>query len=202
MLGNNSLKAVHTAASMACAAVRMIGRSDVAATHRRQSTSSSPWKQIPKQLPSATQSQLLNVSLLKNEIHIKSTISNASNRIFLSRFETQNSIPLPFVQNVHIGNAIVSDVKMQPLADTSLNNVIMYGLKPIGHFLLQDDKLDTKALPTLFCHDDPTEDSHRETYDCMNRNARYGKKANKGKRPCSRQNRRKRRRRFGNHRRG
>lgn len=198
MLGNNSLKAVHTAASMACSVMRMIGRSHVPATLRRQSTSSSLWKQRPKQLPSATQSQLLNVSLLKNEIHIKNTISNASQRIFVSRLETHSSIHLPFVQNVHIGNTIVSDVKLQPHDDTSLYNVIMYGLKPAG---LQDDKFDTKAQPTLFCDHDSTEDSHRETYDCMNRNARRGKRANKGKRPCSRQHRRKRRRRFGNHRR-
>jgi hypothetical protein len=35
----------------------------------------------------------------------------------------------------------------------------------------------------------------------MNRNARRGKRANKGKRPCSRQRRRGKRRAFGNHRR-
>jgi hypothetical protein len=38
-------------------------------------------------------------------------------------------------------------------------------------------------------------------YSCMNRNARRAKRANHGKLACSRQRRRKRRRRFGNHRR-
>jgi hypothetical protein len=38
-------------------------------------------------------------------------------------------------------------------------------------------------------------------YFCMNRNARHPRRANHGKRPCSRQHRRARRRRFGNPRR-
>ncbi len=38
-------------------------------------------------------------------------------------------------------------------------------------------------------------------WECMNRNARRGKRANHGKRPCSRQRRRSKRRAFGNHRR-
>lgn len=41
----------------------------------------------------------------------------------------------------------------------------------------------------------------KQGYLCMNRNARHPKRANHGKRPCSRQHRRARRRRFGNHRR-
>lgn len=43
--------------------------------------------------------------------------------------------------------------------------------------------------------------SFDQNYLCMNRNARHAKRANRGKRPCSRQRRRSRRRQFGNHRR-
>lgn len=45
------------------------------------------------------------------------------------------------------------------------------------------------------------EDDDVETWDLMNRNARRPKKANHGARPCSRVNRRKRKRRAGNWRR-
>jgi hypothetical protein len=51
-----------------------------------------------------------------------------------------------------------------------------------------DDTADTDRLP-------------QETLQLMNRNARRGKRANRGKRPCSRQRRRGKRRAFGNHRR-
>lgn len=47
--------------------------------------------------------------------------------------------------------------------------------------------------------DDKDEDDN--TMSCMNRNARYGGKANKGKRPVSRQRRRRKKRSIGNHRR-
>jgi hypothetical protein len=47
----------------------------------------------------------------------------------------------------------------------------------------------------------PPELSVDQDFFCMNRNARHPRRANHGKRPCSRQNRRARRRRFGNHRR-
>ncbi len=46
---------------------------------------------------------------------------------------------------------------------------------------------------------DEQDDSNR--MDLMNRNSRFGKKANGGKRACSRQARRSKRRAFGNHRR-
>jgi hypothetical protein len=41
----------------------------------------------------------------------------------------------------------------------------------------------------------------RPRWSCLNRNARYGKKANQGKRPVSRQARRRKKRKIGNHRR-
>lgn len=47
--------------------------------------------------------------------------------------------------------------------------------------------------------DDEQEDPKQ--MDLMNRNSRFGKKANGGKRACSRQRRRSKRRAFGNHRR-
>jgi hypothetical protein len=49
--------------------------------------------------------------------------------------------------------------------------------------------------------DDTSDRLLQEPPQLMNRNARRGKRANKGKRPCSRQRRRGKRRAFGNHRR-
>lgn len=47
----------------------------------------------------------------------------------------------------------------------------------------------------------PTVRRPRPRWSCLNRNARYGGKANKGKRPVSRQARRRKKRSIGNHRR-
>lgn len=48
---------------------------------------------------------------------------------------------------------------------------------------------------------DNSESEDPNQMDLMNRNSRFGKKANGGKRACSRQRRRSKRRAFGNHRR-
>ena len=90
---------------------------------------------------------------------------------------------------------------MQPNSVVTLNNVEIDGLDPTCYFAVTENKFRSTSLPGQLDRHDLPERAHDEIYECMNRNARRGKRANKGKRACSRQLRRKRRRRFGNHRR-
>jgi hypothetical protein len=147
---------------------------------------------------------------------MNSSTSIVSNALSFQRYKNQRSIPLPFVHDVD-NNAILKVVEEQPhyiaalnnsmLVEeqphyiATLNNSVLHGLNPTCDFLSTKDKLEFATPHGQFYYDDPKEHTHQEAYDCMNRNARRGKRANKGKRACSRQNRRKRRRRFGNHRR-
>ena len=179
--------------------------------------------------PLPSQQQLSNVSSISKYSCISSSSSNstsyiaASNQILLfqQRFDDdtyqRSSIPLPFVHVVD-NDAIrkTAAVEMRPLkfTNTTLNDNILHGINHNCYFLSMNGRFGSTAdhqQHGLFCYnDDPKEqrtDTHQQTtttteqYDCMNRNARRGKRANKGKRACSRQNRRKRRRRFGNHKR-
>lgn len=76
---------------------------------------------------------------------------------------------------------------------------------PTGEILTKESKYFVKELMASSYQKLMVRLSHEVgftlNYSFMNRNSRYGKRANRGKRPCSRQRRRSRRRRFGNHRR-
>lgn len=65
----------------------------------------------------------------------------------------------------------------------------------------QDGLHDDTVVVVVVEDNDKDDDGDDESLSCMNRNARYSTKSNKGKRPVSRQARRKKRRAFGNHRR-
>ena len=191
MLGSNAVKAVHTATFY-----HSIG------TLLRRSTFSSLIP-IPSILdhPKSTQQKLLKVSLsaLENS-YINSRTTINSDPLLIQRSPKDISIPLPFIRDA-ASNNICPTIKMQQHSVATLNKGIKYGLNPNFYFASTKDVIGTTTLPDLFCQLGLNDRTEEETYECMNRNARRGKRANKGKRACSRQLRRKRRRRFGNHRR-
>lgn len=188
---------MHAVKSIACASAKLYEKADSVGVLRRRSNFT---LLIPSILNRPQHSQLFNASSITNNSYMNNSTSIVSNALSFQRYENQRSIPLPFVHDVD-NNAILKVVEEQPHYIAALNDSMLHGLNQTCDFLSIKDKLEFTTPHGQFYYDDPKEHTHQEAYDCMNRNARRGKRANKGKRACSRQNRRKRRRRFGNHRR-
>ena len=201
MLGNSAVKAVQSATSIARSASKIYGKCDSVGTLLRRS-------KAPSVMPSTQQSQHFKILFPTTGSYVSSSSSSSStstttiglNQIFLQRYQALGSIPLPFIHNANTIR-IGPTAKMQPNSVVTLNNVERYGLDPTCYFAVTENKFRSTSLPGQLDRHDLPERAHDEIYECMNRNARRGKRANKGKRACSRQLRRKRRRRFGNHRR-
>lgn len=199
MLGNYARKAMHAVKSITCATAKIYQKADSVGALRWRSNLSSL---IPSILNRSQHSQLFNASSITKYSYMNSSTSIVYNALSFQRYENQRSIPLPFAHDVD-NNAILKVADEQPHYLSTLNNsiLVLHGLNPTCYFFSIKDKQEVATPHSQFYYDDPKEHTHQEAYNCMNRNARRGKRANKGKRACSRQNRRKRRRRFGNHRR-
>ena len=206
MLGNSAVKAVQSATFIARSASKIYGKCDSVGTLLRRSKAPSVIPPTLSQQPSTQQSQHFKILFPTTGSYVSisssSTITttNALNQIFLQIYQVLGSIPLPFIHNANTIR-IGPTTKMQPNSVVTLNNVEIYGLDPTCYFAVTENKFRSTSLPGQLDRHDLPERAHDEIYECMNRNARRGKRANKGKRACSRQLRRKRRRRFGNHRR-
>jgi hypothetical protein len=130
----------------------------------------------------------------------------------VSRQQSMLRCPLPFIANLR-------DQQLYATAETAPSSektsVTLHFLFPMDMITEANDFSYSKmnSIASGSSKESVTLGSQREkvlrsqevsfdrNYFCMNRNARYPKRANHGRRPCSRQHRRSRRRRFGNHRR-
>lgn len=155
--------------------------------------------------PLSQPSQLFNSSFITEYSYINGKTCLVSNQtVLFPQYNTPTPIPLPIVRDGDIPDIRRVDQLSPDNVRTLKNGSTMYGFHCTNHIVsIVNDPWGDSTIPLgFYSHDDDDRSPHKDmTYDCLNRNARRGKRANKGKRACSRQNRRKRRRRFGNHRR-
>jgi hypothetical protein len=118
----------------------------------------------------------------------------------------QSGVHLPFIHNFQVHNLGNMEL-IRPSSILQLIHNHMRTVPPSSHVAKAKEHFRTRVSVPRYHIDSnylPSQESifhFSNVYYCMNRNARRGKRANKGKRPCSHQHRRKRRRRFGSHRR-
>lgn len=204
MLGNKAVKAAHAATSIASSTAKRYVLSDSTEALQRRSTFSLLNQSIFTQQTSTQQSQLLKFSFTADNYYNRCNTTKICDPMLLQTDQTFTTLPLPFIRHTDPTRSYPT-AKMKPNSVPTLNSGLSFGINSNCYFEATEDVLVGTTLSNLLCQRDTLDrmstSTDQETYDCMNRNARRGKRANKGKRACSRQARRKRRRRFGNHRR-
>jgi hypothetical protein len=216
MLGKNGINAAQEAASSAFyKATCKLQKVNVACSRLRQSTLC-PSIYITHFCPSKiSQRQKLMGERSQYSLPLISPSawrSNHAEYVFdqnpVASNSQKNELQLPFIQSVQFCRKMdlietTFNLKLHPYNNICTSYSINQKTTTMEQFRTVSKNKSFKS-----CQIDSNITAIREpmldlmnSYYCMNRNKRRGKRANKGKRPCSHQHRRKRRRRFGSHRR-
>jgi hypothetical protein len=203
MLGNYGRKAVNAAASSHARTFARCYPQRQFVSSPLVSSTVEDWQPIPSRLSIIElQQSEPETSVYRSFFDKSMNYTSIRAQRSLPVYKMEISTTMPFMSSN--GHERAAQIHETDIAAEKSDKIHMLGSNRAADAVIVKNFLTSSKMQLLVGVGLQTKEHVRDrmnTYYCMNRNARRGKRANKGKRPCSRNCRRKRRRRFGSHRR-